>query len=180
MQRFGLIYTQQWYLGLPLWQKDLIRTSVELFSREERLHSAFDDYSFVVFPMAKAYEGFLKYYLFMNGLIPRQQYYDKHFRIGRALNPDLHREQRDENWKYDDVAEHCGQQLARQVWETWLHCRNQVFHYFPDRTQKLSLEAAEHCLEMLAQTMEELTLCSGPILRASEPPSTTGSDTSMM
>jgi len=60
MTRFELFFTQSWYLQMQTWERELVRTSVELFAREERMHSFFADYSFVVFPMSKAYEGFLK------------------------------------------------------------------------------------------------------------------------
>jgi len=60
MQRLELFFTQDWYLRMSAWEKELVRTSVELFAREERMHSFFSDYAFVVFPMSKAYEGFIK------------------------------------------------------------------------------------------------------------------------
>jgi hypothetical protein len=159
MQRFSAIYTQAWYVGLPLWQKELTRTSLELFSREERLQSSFEDYSFLVFPMAKAYEGFLKSFLYNTGLINRTMYLDKHFRIGRALNPDVHPDRRDEAWLYDQVAQMCGSKLGRQLWDCWLECRNQVFHYFPDNMKRLSLEDATKKIELMITTMEQATAC---------------------
>jgi hypothetical protein len=159
MQRFNMIYTQAWYVGMPLVQKNLVRISLELYAREERLHSQFDDYSFIVFPMAKAYEGYLKYFLYQSNLISRDAYYDKHFRIGRALNPDIHPNRRDTTWLYDQVAQSCGTNLARQLWETWLECRNRVFHFFPDASQQLTLAEAAKRLEMMAQTIELTTHC---------------------
>ena len=49
----------------------------------------FHDYSFVVFPTAKAYEGFLKKMFFDLGFITEEDYRGKRFRIGKALNPFL-------------------------------------------------------------------------------------------
>jgi hypothetical protein len=159
MQRFGAIYTQAWYIGLPVSQKELVRVSVELFSREERLNSSFTDYSFLVFPMAKAYEGFLKSFLYNTGLITREVYLDRHFRIGRALNPDVHPDRRDEWWLFDRVAQICGTKMGRLLWDTWLECRNQIFHYFPDDTKQLSLEEATKKIEMMVSTMEQAIAC---------------------
>jgi hypothetical protein len=159
MQRFGLIYSQNWYIGLPTWQKELVRTSLELFSREERMKSAFDDYSFIIFPMAKAYEGYLKDFFYQLNLIDYRTYTDKRFRIGRALNPDLNPHRQDEQWLYDDIVRFCGTEFGRGLWNTWLECRNQVFHYFPDNQKKISLSQAGQCLEMIALTMEKATMC---------------------
>ncbi len=159
MQRFNLFYTQNWYITMPIWQKELVRVALELYAREERMHSAFADYSFLVFPMAKAYEGFLKKYFFDNGLISHQMYIDKRFRIGRALNPDVSPRHRDEEWVYSRIEEKCGSELARALWETWLHCRNQLFHYFPDNQRWLTVNEAARCIEMMAQTMELALFC---------------------
>src|SRR5579859_2325846 len=159
MQRFDNIFIQEWYVTLSKWQKELVRTSVELYAREERMKSEFDDYSFFVFPMAKAYEGFLKKYLFEIGFISETMYRSKHFRIGRALNPDLSPNRQDEEWVYGRLRETCGEEVGRLIWNTWLECRNQVFHYFPDNQKKLSLLEAGHCLEMMAGAMERATNC---------------------
>src|SRR5476651_572464 len=108
MQRFTVYYTQDWYVSLTSWQKELVRTSLELLSREERTQSNFADYSFIVFPMAKAYEGFLKDFFYKVGLITEQTYNDKRFRIGKAINPDINPSHRDEEWLYDGIVRMCG------------------------------------------------------------------------
>lgn len=160
MQRFGLIYTQNWYISLPVWQKELVRTSLELYSREERLQSNFGDYSFVIFPMAKAFEGFLKTYFYSLGVISREVYLNKHFRVGRALNPDVRPEHRDNQWVYDRLGELCGREFTRQMWDTWLECRNQVFHYFPDNQRRLTLHDAALKIEQMAVVMEKALECT--------------------
>lgn len=159
MQRFSLFYTQSWYVGLPAWEKELVRVSLELFSREERMQSEFADYSFVVFSMAKAYEGFLKKYFYDAGFISHVLYTDKRFRIGRALNPDLNPLHQDGQWVYPRIEEACGREVARGLWDTWLQCRNQIFHYFPENQKSVSLIDAGRCIEMMAQAMEMATLC---------------------
>ena len=159
MQRFAVIFTQNWYLNLHSWQKELIQIAIELYSREERMHSSFTDYSFIVFPMAKAYEGFLKQYFYNMGLIDERTYNDKRFRIGRALNPDLDPSRRDDQWMYGRIMEMCGVHVARQLWDTWLQCRNQVFHYFPANEKRLSLIEAGKYLELMATTIEQAAAC---------------------
>lgn len=159
MQRFGLIYSQAWYQQMNSWQRELVRTTLELYSREERLNSSFTDYSFVIFPMAKAYEGFLKDFFYKTGLINKRTYGDKRFRIGRALNPDLHPNRQDEFWLYGEIQRRCGQELARQLWDTWLTCRNQVFHYFPENQRKLSLLDVAADIEKIATTVEQTYSC---------------------
>jgi hypothetical protein len=62
--------------------KDLMRESFHLLDREKENSSNSHDYAFVVFPAAKAYEGFLKKVLFDLKLITKQQYLGDRFRIG--------------------------------------------------------------------------------------------------
>ena len=69
--------------------RDLVGESYLLLEREERLNENLHDYSFVVFPMAKAYEGFLKKLFFDLGLINKRQYQGDRFRVGKSLNPNL-------------------------------------------------------------------------------------------
>ena len=45
------------------------------------------DYSYLVFPFAKAYEGFLKKLLLDLQLIKESEYHGDRIRIGRVLNP---------------------------------------------------------------------------------------------
>ncbi len=88
MERFE--QTSWWkYLTEPM--RDLARQSYALLERERgRVEEyKYHDYSFVVFPMAKAYEGFLKKLFFDLGLINKQQYGGDRFRVGKTLNPNL-------------------------------------------------------------------------------------------
>ncbi len=159
MQRFRSVLTQPWFIELSQWQKELIQTSLELYEREERLNSAFSDYSFVVFPIGKAYEGFLKQYFLDLGLIDAITYADKRFRIGKALNPDLNPRKQDDHWLYDDIKRICGPELANGLWKTWLECRNQVFHYFPHNERRLTLSEAVARISLTLTIMEQATHC---------------------
>ncbi len=159
MQSLNLYYTQDWYVMMSDWQKELVRITLELLSREERLKSNFADYSFLVFPIAKAYEGFLKDFFYKLNFISRETYTDRRFRIGKALNPDMSPSHRDEEWLYDQIAQSCGSQLARDMWNTWLECRNQLFHYFPDNEKKINLDEAIKRVEMISNMMNGMTQC---------------------
>lgn len=148
-----------WYLYLDERQKQLVKQSLLLYERELSLHSELADYSFLVFTMSKAYEGFLKKFLRDLNFISTKVYEGRRFRIGRALNPDIHSDQRDEYWLYDDLARVCGEEISRQMWDTWLECRNRIFHYFPQDKNLLTFPEAEKRLVMLIETMEQAVAC---------------------
>lgn len=115
---------------------------------------AFHDYAFVVFPMAKAYEGFLKH-LFMDLEVMRDEdYRSRYFRVGRSFNPDLPKHLRNEVWVYDDVRDRVGEQIARQLWQMWIDGRNHIFHYFPDNRHCLSYAQAERLIFRFLEAME--------------------------
>lgn len=137
----------------------LAKLSWTLWQREQDSNSDLPDYSFVVFPLAKAYEGMLKEYLLAMKLIDRATFESRRFRIGRALNPDLHPDQQTDHWLYDDVARECGETLARQIWDAWLTCRNHIFHYFPEKNANLSLQQAHKCLTILTTTIQAVSAC---------------------
>jgi len=107
------------------------------------------DYSFVVFPAAKAYEGFLKKMFLDLKFITEDDYYGKHFRIGKALNPSLPRELKREG-VYDKVVQYCqGRVLADKLWETWKLSRNLTFHWFPNEKNAITLAEAGERVEMV-------------------------------
>jgi len=142
-----------WYKYLDKCQQELVAVSFSLINKENQL-TGIKDYSFMVFPMAKAYEGFLKKVFYDLQLITKETYEGRRFRIGRALNPDVSFHQRDEDWLFDNVEMKFGKELARQLWETWLSCRNRVFHYFSDCQQFLNFAQALSKIEMMASAME--------------------------
>lgn len=162
MQDFS---SQAWYLYLTDWQKKLVETSLQLLDRElnSEQENHFADYSFIVFPMAKAYEGFLKKYFYDFNLIDEHTFRGKKFRIGRALNPDISTNHRDEHWIFDDVEQLCGTALAREMWDTWIECRNRIFHYFADEKDKATLAEAEQKIEKMAQAMTDAFLCMNEV-----------------
>lgn len=115
----------------------------------------FHDYSFVVFPAAKAYEGFLKKLFIDLKFITEEDYYGKRFRIGKALNPSLEKELMREG-VYSKIVDHCGGQgLADNLWETWKQSRNLIFHWFPNEKNTITLSEAGERIEMIVKAIDQ-------------------------
>lgn len=159
----------------PLWnylsagQRGLIQEGIFLF-HDINAHprTEISDYSYLVFPFAKAYEGFLKQVFLDCGFISREQYEGTHFRIGRALNPHLEKHLRWES-VYDKIVQNgSSTALANRMWETWKQGRNLVFHYFPHNFRALSSIEAESLIAEILSTMEETIADFGGKLTKSE------------
>ena len=160
-----LIEKSSWFKELEPEQKALIHDGLQLLELEiEALGSGskkeqYYDYSFVLFPFSKAYEGFLKHYLYRLNLIDKETLESRRFRIGRAINPDVRKNQRDENWFYEDIERLCGSHTARQLWDTWLVCRNRVFHYFPPKVKHLSITQAQDSVQLVIDSLRIAIEC---------------------
>ncbi len=114
----------------------------------------FNDFSFIVFPAAKAYEGFLKKVFLDLKFITEEDYFGKHFRIGKALNPSLPKEMRKDG-VYDKIVKYCGgKKLANNLWETWRICRNLTFHWFPNEKNTITLTEAVERVNMIVSTID--------------------------
>ena len=113
------------------------------------------DYSYLVFPFAKAYEGFLKQLFLDLGFISEKDYNGTHFRIGKALNPHLEKALRYES-VYDKVVRRCGGSriLADEMWINWKRGRNLVFHYFPHNLRALPYNEAEEIISSIVEVMQ--------------------------
>ena len=147
--------TRHWweYIGKDL--QDLLLESNLLLAKMQEYKEDFGDYSFVVFPAAKAYEGFLKKLFLSLGLITEEDYYGKHFRIGKALNPSLPKELEKEN-VYGKLVQFCqSHTLADKLWETWRLCRNLTFHWFPNEKNAITLPEAGERIEMIIDSIDE-------------------------
>lgn len=115
----------------------------------------FHDYSFVVFPSAKAYEGFLKKVFLDLGFISNEEYLGKRFRIGKALNPFLEERLREKESVYDRLVKYCGgKDLADTLWDTWTQGRNLIFHWFPNEKRAISFEEAEAKIKSIVNAMD--------------------------
>lgn len=110
----------------------------------------FNDYSFVIFPFAKVYEGFLKKFFFKIGAISQYQYESERWRVGKALNPQLEKDLR-----HESVYDHLDPQLGDVLWKAWKEGRNKIFHYFPGQHAPLSFERAKEIVSQLNEAMEK-------------------------
>ncbi len=143
--------------------QDLMGESFRLLAREKASPDGTHDYSFIVFPAAKAYEGFLKKLLFDLKLITKAQYQGDRFRIGKSLNPHLAKRYQ-WDWVYQKLSDMCqGEDLPLKLWETWRMARNRIFHYFPDHHEFISLSQAEQLLMAIESAMSDaLKSCAVP------------------
>lgn len=146
---------------LSVGQRGLIEEGLYLLNDiKEHPDVNISDYSYLVFPFAKAYEGFLKKLFLDLGFIPKLVYESDHFRIGKALNPHLEKIYRFES-VYDKIIHHCGDKsLADELWNVWKRGRNLVFHYFPHNFRALSLTEAESIISEILIVMDRsITEC---------------------
>ncbi|OGK38192.1 hypothetical protein A3F32_00420 [Candidatus Roizmanbacteria bacterium RIFCSPHIGHO2_12_FULL_42_10] len=139
---------------LPEDQLALINQSFMLLhnANSDKTHK-YDDYSFTVFPIAKAYEGFLKMIFLQSGYISRADFLSKYFRIGKVMSPNL-RKRLGNNSIYEKICRSVGCELSDMIWKAWKRGRNQVFHYFPNNVQAITLQEAEDIINTMVKTME--------------------------
>lgn len=117
----------------------------------------FSDYSFLVAPFAKAYEGFLKVFFLSKNFIDEKNYYSDRFRVGKVLNPSLKRKVWSVYRKLELQGE-TGEKLAEKLWEAWRLGRNQIFHYFPHNLNRLTFAEAEERINAILSAIQETEL----------------------
>lgn len=137
-------------------QRDLLEEGLYLMDDIVRDHAyQFKDYSFLVFPFAKSYEGFLKKIFRDKNLISRLDYISDHLRLGKMMSPNLIGKLGPDSL-YIKLEERYSKDLANKVWNVWKNGRNQIFHYFPHNTKAINFsEARGICMDIL-RTMEEV------------------------
>jgi len=146
-----------WWRYLHEDLQELLKESVKLYNSVGVWEEKFHDYSFVVFPAAKAYEGFLKQVFLDLGFITKEDFNGKHFRVGKALNPSLDKRFREES-VYDKIVDFCqGPALADSMWETWKSSRNLLFHWFPEEKNAITYEEARVNIDLILATMDKTT-----------------------
>ncbi len=147
-------YTEFWqYLSQP--QKDLILEGQYLMNDIIK-HNAyhFKDYSFLVFPFAKSYEGFLKQLFKDVKFISHLDYISDHLRLGKLMSPNLVDKLGDRSL-YLKMKNTVTKEFADRVWAAWKMGRNQIFHYYPHNYKSISFEESERIVNQIIQTMEE-------------------------
>lgn len=157
----GLENKSWWNYLEPDLRKFLTESTI-ILSKTKHWPEEFHDYSFIVFPAAKAYEGFLKKLFLDMNFISKEDYLGKRFRIGKSLNPNLDKNHQDEAWVYDDLERFSGgKELPDLLWETWKKSRNLAFHWFPGEANNLTLPEAEMRLDMIIEAIDEVfSACS--------------------
>ncbi|MCS7092580.1 MAG: hypothetical protein NZM26_04480, partial [Patescibacteria group bacterium] len=136
--------------------QELLRESILLVYHVRLWRNTFHDYSFIVFPAAKAYEGFLKTLFYDLGFISKEDFNGKKFRIGRALNPALEPRFRKDESVYDRLVLYCGgNKLPDTLWNAWKHGRNLVFHWFPNSQNILTFAQAKKCIKLIVSAMDK-------------------------
>jgi hypothetical protein len=136
-------------------QQQLARDGQVLIEdRKKHPNETLSDYSYLVFPYAKLYEGFLKQLFLDIGAIGEREYKSDHFRIGKALSPNLAK-LLGERSAYAYLSRHYSDTLAMMMWKTWKQGRNLVFHYFPHNIRRLNFSEAISTVGGIIETMEE-------------------------
>jgi hypothetical protein len=137
-------------------QKGLIDEGLCLLNdKEKHPDMKITDYSYLVFPFAKAYEGFLKQLFLSFGFITNAEYNSDHFRIGKALNPSLEGGLRSASIYDKIVFQYHNRDLADNLWSVWKRGRNLVFHYFPHNLRALTLPEAEEIINEILTVMDK-------------------------
>lgn len=133
-------------------QKQLINDVQTILDRLQQDH--INDYSFLVAPMAKAYEGYLKDFFLEINLIDDSTYRNDRFRVGKTLNPSL-RYKRFSIFRQLAEIDDKGEELAEILWDAWKKGRNETLHYFPHNLKKLNKDEA---LERISQMINAIIL----------------------
>jgi hypothetical protein len=147
--------TSDFWFYLSKNQKDLINEGLYLMNDVIKNHAYhFKDYSFLVFPFAKAYEGFLKQLFLDVKFISHLDYISDHLRLGKLLSPNLVNKLKERSL-YKKIKDEAGQELADKIWNAWKIGRNQVFHYYPHNLKALTFFQAENVIDNILSVMEE-------------------------
>lgn len=131
-------------------QDALINDVQNVLKKLEQDH--INDYSFLVSPIAKAYEGYLKDFFLKTKIIDQYNYESDRFRVGKTLNPSLRYRRFSIYQKLANLNEE-GEELAEKLWTAWKYGRNEIFHYFPNKIKYLSRDEAEDRIKMLLEAI---------------------------
>lgn len=144
-----------WWGYLEKDLQELLREAMLLTQKVGDWDKKFDDYSFVVFPASKAYEGFLKKLFLDMDFITQKDYFSKRFRIGKSLNPFLPKRLQGKDYVYDELVGYCGGEgLANKLWDTWKTCRNILFHWFPNEERTITFEESKQKVKKVINSID--------------------------
>lgn len=132
--------------------RGLITDGEILLDHAEENLGSISDYSYLVFPFSKAYEGFLKRLFLDLNLMREDEYYSDEIRIGRILNPNYMKE------KGNVFDRLCGSiEVSKTLWDVWKRGRNQVFHYFPHNFRRISYDESLGLIKAIVYAMQQAT-----------------------
>lgn len=135
-------------------QKDLINEGQYLMNDVIQDHAyRFKDYSFLIFPFAKSYEGFLKQLFKDVGFMSHLDYISDHLRLGKLLSPHLVMKLGDRSL-FEKIRLNGSRELAETIWRTWKLGRNEIFHYFPHNIRAVTFDEANRTVSNILETME--------------------------
>jgi hypothetical protein len=143
------LYTQA-KIYLPPEQDELISDIQRIFTCLQKDH--INDYSFIVAPAAKAYEGYLKHFFLELDIIDQYSFESDRFRVGKTLNPSLRYKRYSIYKKLADLDEK-GEELAEKLWNAWKLGRNEIFHYFPGNIKKLNRAEAQERIDLILRAI---------------------------
>lgn len=143
------------YLSIP--QQDLLIEGDYLKDQViEDSEYSFKDYSFLVFPFAKAYEGFLKQVALDVKFISHLDYISNHFRLGKMLSPNMIEKLGEERSLYSQIERAVNKEFAEEVWFTWKLHRNEIFHYYPHNLKAIGFQEADSIAKTITSTMRDV------------------------
>lgn len=128
--------------------QDSLLNDVELVLERLKDFDHISDYSFLVAPISKAYEGYLKDFFLQLKIIDQYSYDSDRFRVGKTLNPSLRYKRFSVFQRLSDLDSH-GEEIAELLWDAWKHGRNEIFHYFPNSLHNLNREEAENRISLV-------------------------------
>jgi hypothetical protein len=149
-------------------QQGLVQDGELLMDQAHKMPHGVTDYSYLVFPFSKAYEGFLKKLFLDMKLMRPEDYYGEDIRIGKILNPHFTKEHGSVyNRVCRGVNENGENKVAARLWNTWKKGRNLVFHYFPHNFRRLSYEEAKGIIEEVIDSMSfAMEKCDLPVYKS--------------
>lgn len=150
-------YPEDFWIYLSIPQQDLLIEGDYLKDQIiEDAEYSFKDYSFLVFPFAKSYEGFLKQVFLDVGFISHLDYISNHFRLGKVLSPNMSQKLGDSRSLYIQIERAISRDFAEEVWTTWKLHRNEIFHYYPHNIKAITFEEADGIVKKITHTMRDV------------------------
>lgn len=132
-------------------QRLLLNDTEVILDRLEKFDHI-NDYSFLVSPIAKVYEGYLKDFFLELHIIDEESYQSDRFRVGKTLNPSLRYKRFSIFQKLADIHQK-GEELAEILWNAWKYGRNEIFHYFPNNLKNLTRDEAEDRIRIVLEAI---------------------------